>query len=121
MGIEEMLVYDGMDDEVYSDVLTRELLEEIKELGIDMDEIINDKRRIQLKSFYKFNDLITTWHQEQRHSIIDMVVALSNYSYNISDVLSMLSNENLLYLRESLATKYGKKIAVVTDMSDFFE
>lgn len=119
--LEEMLTVDNMDDEVYMDGILGEILQELRENKIDIEELSKNKRRVVVGSFHTLNSLISQWHLEKRYSIVDIVVALDNYGYSIGDVLSVLSCENQLFLREALAKKYNKKIVTVTDSSDFFE
>lgn len=119
--LEEMLTIDNIDDEVYMDGILGEILKEFKENNIDIEELSKNKRRVVVGAFHKLNSLISQWHLEKRYSIVDVVVALDNYGYSISDVISVLSCENNLFLRETLAKKYNRKVVTVTDSSDFFE
>lgn len=121
MSLEDMFVYDSLEDDVYESGLLKEIMDEFEEQGINLDAIIANKRRITMKSFHIFNDLLSQWHLEKRYSIVDVIVALSNYSYTINDIMLMLSSENVLFVRETLAAKYNKKIVTVTDSSEFFD
>ena len=119
--LEEMFVYDNLAEDVHESIILQGVLDTLEDSNIDIDDIIQNKRRITMKEFYIFNEQLTKWHVDGKYSIIDVIVALSNYSYSIHDLLTILTSENMLVLRESLASKYNKKIVTVTDMSDFFE
>ena len=121
MSLEDMFVYDSMEDDVYEAGILKEIIGEFEEQKINLDDIIKNKRRITMKSFHIFNDLLSQWHLEKRYSIVDVVVALSNFSYSIDEIMLLLNSENVLYVRETLAAKYGKKIVTVTDSSEFFD
>lgn len=121
MSLEDMFVYDNMEDDVYEAGLLKEVMDEFEEQNIKLDDIISNKRRITMKSFHVLNELLSQWHLEKRYSIVDVIVALSNYSYTINDIMLLLNSENVLFVRETLAAKYGKKIVSVTDSSEFFE
>lgn len=119
--LEDMFVEDNMDEEVYTGMVTEVIFKFVKDSNINLDEIVENKRRTMMKEFYILNSQISKWHLEKKFSIVDFSVALIEYGYSTNDVMSLLSSENSFYLREAMGQKHGKKTVNVIDGSNFFE
>lgn len=119
--LEDMFVEDNIDDEIFTGMVTEVIFKFIKDSNINLEEIIENKRRNVMKEFYVLNSQISKWHLEKKFSIVDFSLALIEYGYSTSDVMSILSSENSFYLREALGQKHGKKTINVISGSNFFE
>ena len=119
--LEDMFVEDNIDDEIFTGMVTEVIFKFIKDSNINLEEIIENKRRNVMKELYVLNSQISKWHLEKKFSIVDFSLALIDYGYSTSDVMSILSSENSFYLREALGQKHGKKTINVISGSNFFE
>ena len=119
--LEELLVVDNMDEEVFVDGIMKEIIEEIRKNNIDIDELVKNKRRITMRSYHVLNTILADWHINEIHSIADVVIALDKFGHSVNDLLTVLSPENQMYLRETMAKRYGKKVVTVTKFDELFE
>jgi phosphate uptake regulator len=86
-----------------------------------IDELVKNKRRITMRSYHVLNTILADWHINEIHSIADVVIALDKFGHSVNDLLTVLSPENQMYLRENMAKRYGKKVVTVTKFDELFE
>ena len=79
----------------------------IKNSEIDLEKLVQKRKKNDYLPFHKFNFIIKQLHKDKKVNIADAAVYLETDMFCAKDIFGCLNEENMYELRKSMAEKHN--------------